>query len=150
MSNPDFGIEYTTENGYQPDLYVFTDEIERVHYFDFVSKLFKQQTQDEMKFHVALGLTGEAGEFADAVKRELIYKKPLDNENVREELGDLAFYLVAAMQVYGMQWNDVLQANFEKLKVRYAGLVYSDKAAQARADKQPLVTNNFPTGNLGG
>lgn len=38
---------------------------------------------------MATGVSGEAGELLDAVKKSVVYKKPLDRENVVEELGDL-------------------------------------------------------------
>lgn len=120
---------------YTPDLHILTDEIEDIHYFDFVKKLFKDMPLDYKKFHCALGLVGEGGELADAIKKELIYKKPIDLANITEELGDAFFYLVATMQTYGLDWNDILNHNYNKLKVRYQGLVYSDQAAQDRADK---------------
>lgn len=121
---------------YPADLEIHQDESKGViHYFDFVKKLIKQQTLEEMKFHVALGLTGEAGEFADAVKRELIYNKGENVVNITEELGDLLWYLVAAMVIYELDWNEIIEQNYQKLKIRYNGLQYSDKAAQDRADK---------------
>jgi hypothetical protein len=43
--------------------------------------------------HATFGISGEAGELLDAVKKHIIYGKPLDRENVVEELGDLEFYL---------------------------------------------------------
>ena len=38
--------------------------------------------------HAALGLSGEAGEFADAIKKHLVYGRELDRENAIEELGE--------------------------------------------------------------
>lgn len=39
-------------------------------------------------------------------------------------------------QALGIRRDVTLQANIDKLRVRYEGLRYSDSAAQARADKQ--------------
>ena len=77
-----------------------------------------------------------AGELLDAIKKNWVYNKPLDHENVKEELGDLMFYITALMMLEGLTMQEVLQSNADKLSERYKGLQYSDEAAQARADKQ--------------
>lgn len=85
--------------------------------------------------HMVLGISGEAGELLDAVKKATIYGKPLDRENVVEELGDLEFYMESLRQGLGITREEILQANVAKLGARYAAGKYSDKAAIARADK---------------
>lgn len=85
--------------------------------------------------HMAVGIAGEAGELLDAIKKHVIYNKPLDRENVIEELGDLEFYMEGLRQGVGVTREETLVANIAKLSVRYAGLNYSNAAAQARADK---------------
>lgn len=85
--------------------------------------------------HMALGTCSEAGELADAIKRWAIYGKDLDRANVVEELGDLEFYLEGIRRKLGVTREETLEANIDKLSVRYAGLQYSDRAAIERADK---------------
>ena len=82
-----------------------------------------------------MGISGEAGELLDAIKKHVIYQKPLDRENAIEELGDIEFYLEGLRQGLGISRQETLDANIKKLSVRYAGLQYSDTAAQTRADK---------------
>jgi len=85
--------------------------------------------------HMAIGVCGEAGELGDAIKRHAIYGKPLDRANVVEELGDLEFYMEGTRRVVGITREETLEANIDKLSVRYEGLVYSDQRAIDRADK---------------
>ena len=85
--------------------------------------------------HMAVGVAGESGELLDAIKKYVIYNKPLDIENVIEELGDLEFYMEGLRQKLKIERSKCISANMEKLSVRY-GKIYSDKAAQQRADKQ--------------
>ena len=106
-----------------------------VRYDQFVRQLLKADSEVMMKLHAALGVAGEAGELADAVKKECIYKKPVDRYNIIEELGDLRFYMQAVQQMYEITEQEVLQANADKLAKRYVGLTYSNEAAIARADK---------------
>ncbi len=108
---------------------------ERVTYIQFVNQLAKRDTPQLMKLHAALGVCGEAGELADAVKKECIYNKQVDRANIVEELGDLAFYKQFVMNLYSITDEEVLQGNADKLSKRYVGLAYSDNAAQQRVDK---------------
>lgn len=85
--------------------------------------------------HMALGIAGEAGELVDAIKRNTIYNKPLDLDNVKEELGDLLFYMTGIMIQLEFTIEEVAAANVTKLQKRYASKQYSDKQAIARADK---------------
>lgn len=86
--------------------------------------------------HAILGIVSEAGELADAVKKHVIYGQPLNLENCKEELGDLEFYLAQIRLILGVTRVAMLQGNMDKLSIRYPGLVYSDKAAKERKDKQ--------------
>lgn len=106
-----------------------------IRYDQFVLQLFKADSQREMLYHAVLGVAGEAGELADAIKKHLAYGKTLDLENVIEEIGDLRFYLQAIQNLLGLTEDQVLQANANKLAKRYQGLRYSDAAAISRADK---------------
>jgi len=98
---------------------------------DIVAELKPEQA---FVLHMAVGISGESGELLDAIKKWAIYQKPLDVDNVIEELGDLEFYLEGIRQKLGLDRNKILERNIEKLRRRY-GNKYSNEAAQARADK---------------
>lgn len=105
-------------------------------YGKFVATLAKKLPSTvEDRLHAAVGISGEAGELLDAIKKNWVYNKELDSENVKEELGDLMFYITAMMLLQGITLDEVLEANVTKLEKRYAGLQYTDEAAQTRADK---------------
>lgn len=104
-------------------------------YKDFVKQLAKPlATETEDMVHAVLGIAGEAGELVDAIKKTWIYNKPLDRENVVEELGDLNFYIMHLQNILNITDEEILSHNVNKLNERYAN-GYSDQAAQARADK---------------
>lgn len=106
-------------------------------YEQFVCNLVKDMgSVDNDMTHMILGIAGEAGEIVDAIKKRVIYDKPLNLTNVVEELGDLEFYMAGLRQVLGIRRSETLDANIAKLQVRYKD-GYSDAAAVARADKQP-------------
>ena len=107
-----------------------------VRYDAFVALLFKELHDRKLNcVHAAVGVSGEAGELLDAIKKYWIYNKPLDVTNVIEELGDLRFYIQALMNQLGISEQEVLQRNANKLSVRYKEMRYSDESAQGRADK---------------
>lgn len=88
--------------------------------------------------HMAIGISGEAGELLDAVKKVVIYNKTLDLENAIEELGDLEFYMEGMRQMIGVSRDQVLQHNMQKLSGkggRYENGSYSDEQAKLRRDK---------------
>lgn len=85
--------------------------------------------------HAVMGISGEAGELLDAIKKHVIYKKPLDRENVIEELGDIEFYLQALRQTLYITREQTLAANIAKLSVRYPQGSYSNQDAIERKDK---------------
>ena len=70
-----------------------------VRYDQFVKQLFKADTQELMMVHAVMGISGEAGELLDAIKKRWVYGKTLDIENVIEELGDIRFYMEALMNI---------------------------------------------------
>lgn len=69
--------------------------------------------------NVALGLCGESGEVADIVKKHLHQGHPMDREEFKKELGDVAWYLALGATVAGVTLEEVLQANIDKLMGRY-------------------------------
>lgn len=88
--------------------------------------------------HMVMGIAGESGEIVDAIKKHVVYRKPLDLDNVIEELGDLEFYMEGLRQAVGVSRKTILDANYHKLRGpngRYPDAKYSDQQAQDRADK---------------
>lgn len=115
-----------------------------MNYSEFVSSITKPPTDilyslDTRKanlMHIAFGLSGEAGEYLDAVKKHTIYDKPLDIDNLNEEIGDILFFIQAHCNHFGVSFADLLSMNRQKLEQRYHEGKYSDQQAQERADKQ--------------
>lgn len=91
--------------------------------------------EDANLIHLTMGISGEAGELLDAIKKAVIYRKPLDRKNVIEELGDLEFFLEGFRQAINVSREETLEANIEKLDKKRYKEGYSDEAAITRADK---------------
>ena len=66
------------------------------------------------KLYLAVALGGECGELLNVVKKE--HRDKVDSrESVREEAGDVLFYLVAFLDKWGLSIEECLDANREKL-----------------------------------
>lgn len=98
----------------------------------------KRMNEDCDLMHAALGLAGEAGEFADAIKKYLVYAKPLDRANAIEEIGDILWYCALACETLGVNMSEVAEQNISKLMLRYPEK-YTDVLAAKRLDKEPPI-----------
>lgn len=67
----------------------------------------------------ALGLTGEAGEFANLVKKMTAHGHPFDPDSLKDELGDVLWYLAEAATAVGLDLEDIASHNVRKLIKRY-------------------------------
>lgn len=85
--------------------------------------------------HAGIGLSTEAGEFLDALKKHIFYGKELDRVNLAEEMGDLFWYLAIVSDELGVEMSDVMERNIEKLKARYG-----EKFSEEKAENRDLET----------
>lgn len=92
------------------------------------------KVDDTTTQHCCLGISGEAGEVIDLVKKSIYYNKELDLIKVTEELGDLMFYIVNLASSLGISMHDVLIQNVEKLEKRFPN-GFSKKEAIERKDE---------------
>ena len=70
----------------------------------------------------AFGMSAEAGEFTEVVKKIFLQGKPYNEDNIfhmKRELGDLCWYLAQACMALDITFEEVLEMNYEKLSARY-------------------------------
>lgn len=77
------------------------------------------RTHEQQLANAALGLTGEAGETAELIKKHLFHATPLDPDAVVKELGDCLWYIAAFATVLGLSLDDIATRNIDKLRRRY-------------------------------
>ena len=85
----------------------------------------------------ALGLTAEAGEFTEVVKKIILQGKPYNEENVfhlKRELGDICWYLAQACMALDTTFDEVIEMNVDKLKARYPGGEFDVHHSENRVD----------------
>ena len=69
-----------------------------------------------------IGLSSETGEFNEIVKKCIFQGKPLNDETVfhcKRELGDIMWYWISSCRALGLDPNEVIEENVNKLKARY-------------------------------
>lgn len=66
-----------------------------------------------------LGLTGEAGEVSDLIKKGIFHEKGIDREHLEKELGDVMWYIALICHNCGFDLDEIMQMNIDKLKARY-------------------------------
>lgn len=80
-----------------------------------------------------LGLSGEAGELNDIVKKWIFHKKPLDCEHMKKEIGDVCWYIADICHSMGFDLGEIFQMNIDKLKARYPE-GFSEQRANNRSE----------------
>lgn len=75
--------------------------------------------QADRLLNAALGLCGEAGEFGDTLKKWHFHGHPLDEAELRKELGDVLWYAALACDALGLELGEVMAENIAKLRRRY-------------------------------
>ena len=66
-----------------------------------------------------LGLTGEAGECSDIVKKHLFQGHEPDHDHLKEEIGDCLWYIAEVATGLGLSLDEVAKNNIHKLRQRY-------------------------------
>ena len=72
----------------------------------------------------ATGIASEGGEFSEIVKKCVFQGKPMDDETIfhcKRELGDIMWYWINSCRALGLDPNEVVSENVNKLKSRYPG-----------------------------
>ncbi len=90
-------------NDYQDEAYAFASEAGR---------------KDPI-LNGVLGLSGESGECADIVKKSLFQGHDLNKEKLKDELGDVLWYVALTAKGLGLTLEEIAQYNIEKLSKRY-------------------------------
>ena len=86
----------------------------------------------------AIGLASEGGEFSEIVKKCVFQGKPMEDETIfhmKRELGDIMWYWISACRALGLDPNEVVEENVNKLKARYPGGEFDVHYSENRKDR---------------
>lgn len=96
----------------------------------------RQDKREDDLLHGSAGVATEAGELMDIFKRYRFYGKPVDWVHVKEEVGDVMWYLALVCESAGITLEDAGKANIEKLRVRYPEKFDAAQALKRDLDKE--------------
>lgn len=84
------------------------------------SRTLKSLGKELDLLHCATGLVTESAELVDAIKKHVFYGKPLDVVNIKEELGDLLWYVAIPVRIFTDLDLDINRQNdeFYKKKIK--------------------------------
>jgi len=95
------------------------------NFAQLLARLTELETQDAdtpRLLTAAFGMSAEAGEFTEVIKKIFLQGKPYNEDNVfhlKRELGDICWYIAQACMALDTTFEEVLQMNYEKLSARY-------------------------------
>jgi len=90
---------------------------------------------DNETLHEICSLNQAVEILVDTIKKHVMYNKDLNISNICIASACIKHYISDELLNYDCHIEHVIQANKEKLSVRYEGFNYSDEAAKARKDK---------------
>lgn len=88
---------------------------------------------DSRLVNFSLGLAGEAGEFANLIKKGVFHGHGVRPEKVKEELGDCLWYIATLATTFNLSLEDVAASNIGKLARRYPQ-GFSEEKSKNRED----------------
>ena len=102
-----------------------------------IQELEGQEFPTERLLTAAVGMSAEAGEFTEIVKKIVFQGKPVNEENLfhmKRELGDIMWYWINACRALNLDPNDVVAENVHKLEARYPGGSFDVYYSENRKD----------------
>ena len=89
---------------------------------------------EERLLNAVLGISGEAGEVLELVKKARYQGHPLDSYHLAKELGDVVWYIALASDALGISLDRILELNLEKLRKRYPHRFTPDQSMNRKDD----------------
>ena len=106
----------------------FVDAVTSDQSKDFEALIYRLQELEGQEFPserlltAAVGMSAEAGEFTEIVKKIIFQGKPVNEENMfhlKRELGDIMWYVAQACMGLNVSLDEVIEMNVHKLMARY-------------------------------
>lgn len=86
--------------------------------------------------HALLGIISEAGELVEAYAKAITENRSLDTVNLKEEYGDIMWYLAMGLRHAGVTFEETAERNIEKLKKRFPEKFTSENALNRDLDAE--------------
>jgi len=96
-----------------------TESVKEVNLDLFTSRLL----------HAVMGLSTEANELLDNLKKHIFYGKELNIVNIKEEAGDSDWYMEVLLDIINETREKIHHLNINKLSKRYPGQIFKSSSA---------------------
>lgn len=87
--------------------------------YEYQLEAVKTRNDSADLLYCVIGLSGEAGETLEMLKKHVYHKKPLDAGHLIEELGDALWYIANAADMLGVTLEELASLNIAKLRKRH-------------------------------
>ena len=138
-SNPLSYDRFITEKYVSPVRDIFEE------YTSFVLSVASQKTSESRIQQGIIGAATETGELLDALKKYMFQGRPIDVTNIKEECGDLWFYMTELMAAVDTNIFEVMKMNVAKLKQRYPDGFNTQKSVDRDIDKEQEILEETPS-----
>ena len=108
-------------------------------YTSFVLSIATQKTSESRIQQGIIGAATETGELLDALKKHMFQGRPIDVINIKEECGDLWFYMTELMATIDTNIFDVMEMNVAKIKQRYPDGFKIQKSIDRDTDQERKI-----------
>ena len=98
----------------------------------------KDLDKDDALLCALMGLSGEAGEALDIMKKALFQGHELDDAKLLNEAGDILWYLALLATALGVPLSEIAERNIAKLKARYKDGFTSAESIHRDPNVDPL------------
>ena len=99
----------------------------------------KLENKNLDNFHMIMGMATEVGELVDVFKKYMAYGKDIDWVNVKEEIGDLMFYIASFCRINNLSLDEIIYTNVAKLETRYPEKFTQEKALNRDLDAERSI-----------
>lgn len=89
--------------------------------------------------HMTIGISTESGELLDVYKKAFAYGKAIDTVNVKEEIGDLLWYIVNLCSINGFDIEEIMHTNIMKLLKRFPEKFDADAAIFRNTEAERII-----------
>ena len=106
-------------------------------FIDRLTTLNRQGSNVHRLLTGAVGMSAEAGEFTEIVKKIIFQGKPFNEDNIfhmKRELSDIMFYVQTACLALNVSIEEIVAMNIEKLESRYPGGKFTVQESEVRAE----------------
>ena len=107
-----------------------------MHLNEYVEAAMKTQgiyeNPREQTICALMGIGGESGELLDAFKKKMFHSKPIGDDELKKEVGDLLWYLALLCDARQWDFDEIAAMNIAKLRARYPDGFSFARANQAR------------------